>query len=229
MTSANLPSNIPNPDPSVVANERLEEAKVTLRREMAVNRDEAKGWVDALQVLQERETRNGDLLLEEKINGGLRNIGTRLDGNDTALVAALKAQKEEAAKQTENFKEVLGESKKGTEKQFDSLNEKIDDVKDRLNRVEAMNIGISSHRSDSQQEITLHQHSSQNQIAMLAATIGAAGVLIALGGIIYTATRPAPAAPAVIYAQPQADPMRPQHQSFPLVAPWDSDLRWVAQ
>ena len=124
--------NIPNPDPSLATNERLENAKAELRREISANHQESKGWVEALQILHEGRIESGMRLLVEKIDGGIRNIGTRLDGNDTALVAALKAQKEEAAKQTENFKEVLGESKKGTEKQIDSLNEKIEDLKKRV-------------------------------------------------------------------------------------------------
>lgn len=199
MTSGSLPSNIPNPDPSVVANERLAEAKIELRREMASNRNEAKGWIEALQVLLEGRIGSLSGFLIEKIEGGLRNIGTRLDGNDTALVAALKAQKEEAAKQTENFKEVLGESKKGTEKQFDSLNEKIDDVKDRLNRVEATNVGAASNRSDSQQETSLRQHNSQNIIGIVAAAASLLAVLISLSAAIYTMTR----TPPIITSLPQ--------------------------
>lgn len=127
------PLNIPNPDPSVIANERLAEALLLVNGRMERNREEARGWIDSLQVL-----------LEEKIMGGLENIKTRLDGNDTALVAALKAQKEEAAKQTENFKEVLGESKKGTEKQIDSLNEKIEDLKKRVFESGGKSEGISN-------------------------------------------------------------------------------------
>jgi hypothetical protein len=192
VTDANLPSNIPNPDPSVVSNERMEEAKVELRREMVSRHTESRGWVDSLQVLLEREIARVSAFVIEKIEGGLRNIGTRLDGNDTALVAALKAQKEEAAKQTENFKEVLGESKKGTEKQFDSLNEKIDDVKDRLNRVEATNVGASYNRSDSHQEAALRQHGVQNTISTIAAIASVLAVLISLGVAIYTVTRQVP-------------------------------------
>lgn len=126
------PLNIPNPDPSIIATERLAEALVVVNAKMDENQNKNRGWIDSLQMLLENKVDSGDRLLLEKIVGGLENIKTRLDGNDTALVAALKAQKEEAAKQTENFKEVLGESKKGTEKQIDSLNEKIEDLKKRV-------------------------------------------------------------------------------------------------
>jgi hypothetical protein len=70
--------------------------------------------------------------MTEKVEGSVEIIKTRLDGNDTALVAALQAQKEVATKQTENFTAILDESKKGTTKQIDALNEKIDDLEKRV-------------------------------------------------------------------------------------------------
>lgn len=133
VSESNPPPNIPNPDPSLATNERLANAIDLLTSRMERNREEAKGWVEALQIL-----------LEAKMEGGLKNIGTRLDGNDTALVAALKAQKEEAAKQTENFKEVLGEIKMGIAKQFDSLIAQINDLKERMSDTGGHTRGIGS-------------------------------------------------------------------------------------
>jgi hypothetical protein len=144
MNESPRPSNIPNPDPSLATNERLEDAKQQLRREMAVIREESKSWIEDLQLFLERKVESGDALLSEKVTGGLRNIGTRLDGNDTALVAALKAQKEEAAKQTENFKEVLGEIKAGIAKQFDSLVNQLNEVKLRMSESGGRSVGMSS-------------------------------------------------------------------------------------
>lgn len=128
-----IPSNIPIPDPSIATTAGL----TTLRVEV-------KGWIDSLKDNHEQKIDHVRDLLVEKIEGAKENIGTRLDGNDTALVAALKAQKEEAAKQTENFKEVLGESKKGTEKQIDSLNDKIEDLKKRVFESGGRTQGIGS-------------------------------------------------------------------------------------
>jgi polyhydroxyalkanoate synthesis regulator phasin len=115
------PPNIPNPDPSLATNERLANAIDVLSGRMERNREEARAWVDALQ-----------LLLEEKVNGAIRILETRLNGNDTALVAALQAQKEAAQKQTDSFAAILSESKSGSTKQIDGLNEKIDDLKERM-------------------------------------------------------------------------------------------------
>jgi hypothetical protein len=80
----------------------------------------------------------------EKVEGSVEIIKTRLDGNDTALVAALQAQKEAATKQTENFTAILDESKKGTTKQIDALNEKIDDLKERMTEAGGRSSGVSS-------------------------------------------------------------------------------------
>lgn len=124
--------NVPNPDPSLATNERLALAKSELEHRMERNRTEAKGWTDSLQVL-----------LEEKITGGNEIIKTRLDGNDTALVAALQAQKEAATKQTENFTAILDESKKGTMKQIDAISDKIDDLKERMSETGGRNAGVS--------------------------------------------------------------------------------------
>jgi hypothetical protein len=221
VTNQNLPSNIPNPDPSVVANERLEEAKVEIRREMSSKHTESRGWVEALQLLHEEKIKSA----EDKTTNLDRVVQTRLAGSETALNAAMAAADKVTQEIKLNFGAVLTESKIGTTKQIESLSEKIDDIKDRLNRVEGTNIGTSSNRSDVQNESLLRHHSSQNQIALIAAAIAAAGILIALGSILYTATRPAPA-PEVIYTQP-AEP-RLQHQAFPISPTWGSDLYKIA-
>src|ERR1700724_4526855 len=120
MIDQNL-SNIPIPDPSIATVAGLR----TLR-------EEVKGWIESLQILHERAIASGDKLLLEKIVGGFENINTRLTGNDTALIAALKAQKEDAANQAATFKEVLAEFKRSTETQFSAASEKIDDLKKRM-------------------------------------------------------------------------------------------------
>jgi len=116
----------PRPDPTILTTTQL-------LREVDALRTLVRGWVDALQVL-----------MESQIKGAVENIVTRLNGNDTALVAALQAQKEAAAKQTENFTAILNESKLGVAKQVDAMNEKIDDLKERLSEQGGKSSGISS-------------------------------------------------------------------------------------
>jgi hypothetical protein len=192
MTAA--PLNIPNPDPSVVASERLAEAKRELQVEIKGLREETKGWVEALQILEERELNNLKSFLVEKIDGGLRNIGTRLDGNDTALVAALKNQKEETEKQTLNFKEIISESKKGTEKQIDSLNEKIEDLKKRTFESGGKSQGIGL------------------MITLFVAAVAAIGTI---GNFLYIASRPTALTPAVVYTQPPGNAVQRQSDDSP--------------
>jgi polyhydroxyalkanoate synthesis regulator phasin len=123
-------------DPSLATNERLADSQ-------SQSRLETRGWVDALQVLLEEKVDGIFRFLVEKIDGGLLNITTRLNGNDTALVAALQAQKEAAAEQTKNFSNILDESKKGMTKQIDALSDKIDDLKERVNVTGGQTAGVS--------------------------------------------------------------------------------------
>jgi hypothetical protein len=285
VTNANLPSNIPNPDPSVVANERLEEAKVSLRREMAAMKEETRRWTDSLQLLLESKIDGRDTNFEERFasvkiqfaerdtrttqsaqqvklavdaalqaqkeaaegrdanyNEKFQSIQTQFKERDVrtdqtasqvklAVDAALQAQKEAAGEQAKSFSAATTKSETAMNKQIEGLDGKITDVKDRLNRVEAMSIGVNFNRSESRDQTSISQHHSQNQIAVFMGAVGVAGFLVALGGIIYTATRPAPLAPAVVYAQPggvlQADPLKPQHQSFPLAPTWENLYRIV--
>jgi hypothetical protein len=215
----------PDPDPTLLTTEQLLRAIASLRLE-------SKGWVDALQLLLEAKIAGKDHYYDEKFTSiqtqfQERDIRTDQTASQVKLAvdAALQAQKEAAGEQAKSFSAATTKSETAMNRQIEGLDGKITDVKDRLNRVEAISVGVSANRSDHQQELALHQHSSQNQIAMFAAAIGAVGVLIALGGIFYTATRPAPLAPAVVYAQPggvlQTEP-KPQHQIFPLVPTWEN-------
>jgi hypothetical protein len=154
------------PDPSLATNERLAVA-------MGQARKETRGWVDGLQVLMEEKADGIFRFLVEKIDGGFLNITTRLNGNDTALVAALQAQKEAAAEQTKNFTAILDESKKGTTKQIDALNEKIDDLKERVNVSGGQTAGVS------------------HTVMMIIAVIGA---LTGIGSLIIIGTKGEPIA-----------------------------------
>jgi uncharacterized protein with von Willebrand factor type A (vWA) domain len=143
-------SNIPNPDPSLATNERLENARIEIRREMLSKHDEAKGWVDALQVLLERMIESNHRLADQKIVSAEaatatldRVVQTRLAGSETALNAAMAAADKVTQKIEINFVSVMNEMKAGMAKQLDGLNEKIDDLKERMSESGGRSSGVS--------------------------------------------------------------------------------------
>jgi phage protein D len=128
MSDSNPPPNIPNPDPSLATNERLENARLEIRREMVAKFEESKGWIERLQEL-----------LEEKIKAAAaatdnldRVVQTRLAGSETALNAAMAAADKVTQKIENNSGALLTELKAGMSKQIDALNEKIDGLKERM-------------------------------------------------------------------------------------------------
>ncbi len=152
-----LPSNIPNPDPSVVANERLAESNKLLRAELAGLRAEVKNWVDTLQTLLEQSISGNAALtlsqfagfqhalntaivsIEEKIHSSEdktasldRVVQTRLAGSETALNAAMAASDKVVAKIETGVGAVMSEMKQGFSKQLDSLKDNIDELKKRI-------------------------------------------------------------------------------------------------
>jgi hypothetical protein len=233
------PANIPNPDPSVVANARLEEAKASIRRDMATQREEAKGWIDTLQRLLEEKINRVEAVTTEKfhrVEGSFVERDTRTEqtaaGVKIAVDAALQAAKEAVAEQNRSFALATGKSETATMKQIDALglaiqtankglDDKIADMKDRLTRIEGMDLGSARQRGQQFSERLETHGGNQNWIAI-------AALAAAIVGWLYTATRPTPLAPAIVYAQPggvlQAPPPLPQRQVFPLVPTWDSNV-----
>jgi hypothetical protein len=187
-------SNIPNPDPSVIATANLEEAKASLRREMAWQREEQKGWTDALQLLLQGEIRRVESVSNEKfhrVEGSFIERDTRTEqtaaGVKIAVDAALQAAKEAVAEQNRSFALATGKSETATMKQIDALglaiqtankglDDKIADMKDRLTRIEGMDLGSSRQRND------MHGD-KQNMIAVIAAIIGALALIVSLYAI----------------------------------------------
>jgi hypothetical protein len=256
-TNANLPSNIPNPDPSVVANERLEEAKTSIRREMAAYREEAKGWIEALQKLHQktiesnREESKGWIetlqrlfereikRLEEVSKEKFASIVVQFAERDTrteqtaagvkiAVDAALQAAKEAVAEQNRSFALATGKSETATMKQIDALglaiqtankglDDKIADMKDRLTRIEGMDLGSGKSRSHELEDSSAARHDRQNLIGLIGVCVAVVAILVSVIVGVYTVTRPAPLAPAIVYAQPpgSAGPAIPRRESLP--------------
>ncbi len=190
-------SNIPIPDPSVATNERLAMGLATLRTEV-------KHWVDALQLLHQEKIKSA----EDKTANLDRVVQTRLAGSETALNAAMAAADKVTQKQA---------AKVGMSKQIEGVSGKIDDMKERITRIEGMDLGSVKHRDAVRGESSIAHGERQNLIAMIALIVAALGLFAAVGAFLYTATRSAPLAPSVVYAQPPgpAAPVIPRRESLP--------------
>lgn len=205
-------SNIPVPDPSVIANERLAEAVRQLRGEMSAMRSETKHWVDALQLLHEEKIRSS----EEKTASLDRVVQTRLAGSETALNAAMVAADKVTQKIEINFGAVMNEMKAGVTKQIDTIKEGLEDLKGRLDRGEGLSkdrFETSANDRDNRRDLMAGQsnqlHGNQNMIAIVAAIAGILGMLTGLWSLVYAAMRPSP---AIVYAAPSEPAPHVQRQ-----------------
>jgi hypothetical protein len=114
--------------------------------------------------------------------------------------------------------------KAGMTKQMDTIKEGIDDLKGRLDRGEGLSKGSIDSVVERRTLAGLAHGANQNWIAI-------AALAAAVAGWLYTATRPSPLAPAVVYAQPSgalSTEPRVQRQSFPLAPSWDDPIHRVS-
>lgn len=152
--------NIPVPDPSAITTERLADLADELRRELLALRDVLMGRIERL---------GGELTgLKELHAEKFDSVQKRLDDSKTALDAAFSAQKGNAEK-----------SESSLTKQIDFMGDRINEVKERLDRGEGMSSGVRQTRSDT------HLSSGQ-MIAAIAACFGGAALLL---GVVEFAVR----------------------------------------
>jgi hypothetical protein len=142
-------------------------------------------------------------------------------GVKIAVDAALQAAKEAVAEQNRSFALATGKSETATMKQIDALglaiqtankglDDKIADMKDRLTRIEGMDLGAARREHTQMSAQTLQHGTNQNVIAICAAVIGFLGVFCAVGGWLYTASRTTAVyqVPAQLPAAPPSTRMR---------------------
>jgi len=83
-------------------------------------------------------------ILEAKYDGKIDVLKTRMDGNDTALVAALQAAKELVGVNNQFATKAIDQQGSAFKASLDSTTATIADVKDRLTRIEGRTSGAGS-------------------------------------------------------------------------------------
>jgi len=152
-------------------------------------------------------------LHQEKFNSISTQFGERdtrteqtAAGVKIAVDAALQAAKEAVAEQNRSFALATGKSETATMKQIDALglaiqtankglDDKIADMKDRLTRIEGMDLGNAESRSQHFAERASVHGGNQNTIAIVAVV---AGLLIAVAGFVFGTAR---TQPEIVYKQ----------------------------
>ena len=194
------------------------------------------GMDRAIDLLQDIHNRV-PMLMDEKINQ-LRllhqekfdSIAVQFAERDTrteqtaagvkiAVDAALQAAKEAVAEQNRSFALATGKSETATMKQIDALglaiqtankglDDKIADMKDRLTRIEGMDLGSNRHREQQLGERADTHGGNQNMIAIATAALAALA-------IVFTFMHSSPAS----YPVSTAPPSILQRQSAPQFLP----------
>jgi hypothetical protein len=149
-------------------------------------------------------------------------------GVKIAVDAALQAAKEAVAEQNRSFALATGKSETATMKQIDALglaiqtankglDDKIADMKDRLTRIEGMDLGSSRVREQHYSDASGVHGGNQNMIAIAAIVVG---ILIAVAGWL---SRPAPVIDQGVH-RPVANYMRVQLNSVNVGLPVVNDI-----
>ena len=164
------------------------------------------GMDRAINLLQDIQNRV-PIIMDEKLNQlrslhqeKFASIGVQFAERDTrteqtaagvkiAVDAALQAAKEAVAEQNRSFALATGKSETATMKQIDALglaiqtankglDDKIADMKDRLTRIEGMDLGSNRHREQQLEERADTHGGNQNMIAIAAAALAALAIVL---------------------------------------------------
>ena len=157
-----------------------------------------------LSLLTERFSVVGQQFESIKVQFSERDTRTEQTaaGVKIAVDAALQAAKEAVAEQNRSFALATGKSETAMTKQMDALalaiqtankglDDKIGDLKDRLTRIEGMDLGSARNRGDFRSDVALQQGSSHNMIALAAAALAALAIMIELIRSLPSVTVPA--------------------------------------
>jgi hypothetical protein len=197
-----LQRNIPIPDPSFLTTQQL-------YREVTGLKEVVKGWVDGVSGTVDTRITGELSRFEEKflsiqVQFRERDVRTEQSAGQVKLAvdAALQAQKEAAGEQAKSFTLATNKSETSMNAQITGLDSKINDVKDRLNRVEGMGLGRNVE----------HSERATGNMSMISVVSLVVSALIGIGAIIVaTGNKPPPPVPVPVYiAPPTASAIPPE-------------------
>lgn len=212
---APITSSVPVPDPTVLTTQASEKAVAALKEliearikaveeEIEILRESALGGpdrvsarLDGLQELVETQI----LALKELVAQQFIGVDQNFEGRDTALAAALLAQKTAVDEQNRANALSIAKSDAATTKQIDTIgtsigtvtsaiNEKVDDLRNRVQAIESRAVGSGENRAES----------SSNWVWGFGALAAVATIISIFGTIIALVNRAAPAPiPVAVY------------------------------
>jgi sugar-specific transcriptional regulator TrmB len=189
---------VPVPDPTVITSRIVGEVEARLLQRIKEGdghiRDTIVEKIDGIikaSDLRQRELDKIPGMIETSVEHLRKLIGQRLDGNDTAIAAALKSQQELFAERNRASDRAIEKSEGATNKLLDAINasnaqdrkstdEKVADIKDRLTSIESRTTGATVQRVE---------NASANQ-AVWGYIFGAIGAIIGFSGLALAMFKP---------------------------------------
>ena len=176
-----LPDNIPNPDPSVLTTAQLLRELDTLREFLSVSLGRVEDRISYVEGLSAEKFGGVQKQFTERdVRTDLLATGTKI-----AVDAALQAAKEAVGEQNKSSALAIAKSETSTTKQIDQLqtliqtnndaiNDKINDLKARLDRGEGGKTGVAADRTERHMDGTF-------ALAVIMAVTGVVSIVAAVG------------------------------------------------
>ena len=177
--------------------------------------------IDKAQAAYERQVAAQTAQMRELYQEKFASIGIQFSERDARVQqaayatkdqveTALNSAKEAAAEQNRSFALSTSKSETATTKQMDTLgaavqtatralDDKIGDMKDRLTRIEGMDLGSTKLRAETFTSQAVQHSGNQNILGIMAAVLASLSLMVTVGGVMYTVSRTSPPTPVPVY------------------------------
>lgn len=181
-----------------------------LFREIGAIKELTKSWIDRLEDKSTMRFDGAIARVEERFS----SIKIQFLERDVRFDAALQSQKEAASEQAKSFTLATNKSETSMNKQIEGLDSKINDVKERLTKVEGMGLGQQTEHSNR----ATGNMSNISIISLVVSALIGVGAIIVAEGKNPAITTPTPV-PVPVYVSPSSS--TPTPSTFPaLTAPF---------